>query len=137
MRRKRQKQIPLAPAAHGHPHAKELEAMAIILDEHPEIAELALGDLVAKGVSPDLGAPGLTADFVVRAAVLKQMLQFSYARLAFAAVDSIAYRKFLELGLCDVAPTKSALQSNIKMLRASTWEAINKVLVAYASPGCA
>ena len=35
MRRKRQKQVPLAPAAHGHPHAKELEAMGIVASRPP------------------------------------------------------------------------------------------------------
>jgi IS5 family transposase len=132
MRRKRQKQVPLAPAPHDHQHAKELDAMDIILRDEPVILDLAMADLVDGDTSADMGAPGLTADFVVRAAVLKQMLQVSYLKLAHLAVDSLSCRKFLGLGLCDEAPKKSALQENIKKLTASTWEEINKVLVGYA-----
>lgn len=132
MRRKRQEQVPLTPAAHGHPHAKELDAMDIILGDEPEILDLALGDLVEGDTSANEGAPGLTADFVVRAAVLKQMLRVSYEKLAFLVVDSRSYRKFLGLGLCDEAPKKSTLQENIKKISATTWEAINKVLVTHA-----
>jgi len=132
MRRKVQKQLPLAPAAPGHPHAKELSAMGIILDAHPEIAELVLADLVPEEVNANAGAPGMTADFVMRAALLKQMHSLSYEKLAFALTDSLSFRSFVALGLADPAPTKSTLQSNIKRLTAETWEAINRVLVSHA-----
>ncbi len=106
--------------------------MGIILDEHPEIAALAFTDLVPTGVNVNAGAPGMTADFVVRAALLKQMHGLSYEDLAFSLSDSLSFRWFVGLGIADQAPTKSTLQSNIRRLTDATWEAINKVLVAHA-----
>jgi hypothetical protein len=42
------------------------------------------------------GRKGLTADSILRAAVLKQMMGLSYEELSFYLVDSISYRSFTE-----------------------------------------
>jgi len=132
MREMRQKQLPLTPTDVDHHHAKELRAISDALNANPMIAELAWQDLTANGTCAKKGAPGMTGDQTVRAAVLKQMCGFTYDELAFHLLDSTTFRNFCGIGLMDDAPSKSALQMNIKMLRPQTWEAMNKVLVGYA-----
>ncbi len=132
MRKNRENQLPLQPTGIAHPHAKELEAISLILELKPMIADLVLQDLVPEGVDPNRGAPGLTAEQVVRATIIKQMNQFSYEELAFHLQDSVTYRRFCCLGIGDTSPAASTLQENIKRLTPATWEAINRVLVRYA-----
>lgn len=129
MRKKHRKQIPLMAAPVEHPHAKELEAMSQILDRNPIIYELALQDLCRGGSDRQVGAEGMTAEQVVRAAIIKQMTEYSYEDLAFHLVDSNCYRKFCRIGIGHRGYKKSALCSNIKALSPETWEAINQVLM--------
>lgn len=129
MRKKMQKQMPLLLNCIEHPHAKELGAISEILDRNPIIYELVLQDLRGKLRSSCLGAQGMTAEQVVRAAIVKQMEECSYEELAFHLVDSISYRKFCRIGIGDKGFKKSALCKNIKALSAETWEAINRVLM--------
>lgn len=132
MRENRHDQFPLQPTGIDHPHAKELEAISLILDSRPIIADLALQDLVPEGVDASRGAPGLTGDQVVRGAIIKQMNQFSYDELAFHLLDSVTYRRFCRLGIADSSPAASTWQQNIKRLTPATWETINRELVGYA-----
>jgi transposase, IS5 family len=115
-------------------HARELQAMSRVLDEHPTIAELVLQDLRAASGSPQTtrGAEGLSAEQVLRILVVKQMNGFSYRALAFHLADSRSYRTFCRLGITDKVPTKSALNANLKALRSATLEAINRVLLEAA-----
>jgi IS5 family transposase len=46
--------------------------------------------------------------------------------------DSRSYRSFCRIGLCEGAPSKSALAANLKALRVETLEAINRVVVLAA-----
>jgi IS5 family transposase len=132
MREKCRKQLRLTPAEVDHPHAKELRTISRVLFDNPTIAELAWQDLTANGKSSSRGAPGMTGDLTVRAALLKQMCGFTYDEMAFHFMDSTTYRAFLGLGFYDTAPSKSALQRNIKMLQPHFWQAANRALVAYA-----
>ena len=79
----------------------------------------------------DTGAEGMTAEQVIRTAIIKQMEGYSYEELAFHLLDSICYRSFCRIGITDKGYQKSALCSNIKALSPDTWEAINRILVAY------
>jgi hypothetical protein len=85
MRKKSKKQMPLMPAATDHPQAIELENISRILDANPIICDLAMQDLceVSKKARRS-GARGMTADQVVRAAIVKQMLGFTYKELGVA-----------------------------------------------------
>ena len=74
----------------------------------------------------------MSAEQVVRAAIIKQMEDYSYEELAFHLVDSHCYRKFCRVGLGDKGFKKSTLCNNIKALSPETWEGINRVVVAYA-----
>jgi len=133
MRKKSKKQMPLMPAATDHPQAVELENISRILDANPTICDLAMQDLceVSKRVNRS-GARGMTADQVVRAAIVKQMLNFTYKELAFHIVDSNSLRRFMRIGIADKGFKKSVLNKNVKALSPQTWEAINGQLVDYA-----
>jgi IS5 family transposase len=133
MRKKSKKQMPLMPAASDHPQAMELESISRILDANPIICDLAMQDLseVSKKTRRS-GAHGMTADQVVRAAIVKQMLNFTYKELAFHIVDSNSLRRFMRIGIADKGFKKSVLNKNVKALSPQTWEAINGQLVQYA-----
>jgi len=115
-------------------HAKELQAISALLDEHPTIAELVLQDLRRASGSEQAttGAGGMSADQVLRALLLKQMNGFSYRQLAYHLADSSTYRTFCRLGITDPLPKKSALARNIKALRPETLEAIHRIVVGAA-----
>lgn len=132
MHKKHEKQLPLMEPSPVHPKAKELEAISRILDKNPAVYEMSLQDLTKKVNNKDSGANGMTAEQVVRAAIIKQMEGYSYQELAFHLVDSRTYRKFCKIGIAQKVFKKSALCQNIKAISPETWEAINKVLVKYA-----
>lgn len=132
MRKKDKKQLPLMIASVDHPHAMELEHISQILDGNPIIYEMALQDLTHNVNNRCTGANGMTAEQVVRASVLKQMENFSYEELAFHILDSICYRAFCRIGFADKGFKKSALGNNIKAISPKTWEAINRIVLAYA-----
>jgi len=56
---------------------------------------------------------------------------YGYEELAFHLLDSVCYRGFCRIGIADKAFQKSALCNNIKAISSETWEAINRILVAY------
>ena len=133
MRKKSKKQMPLMPETSDHPQAVELENISRILDANPTICDMAMQDLceVSKKARRS-GARGMTADQVVRAAIVKQMLNFTYKELAFHIVDSNSLRRFMRIGIADKGFKKSVLNKNVKALSPQTWEAINGQLVDYA-----
>ncbi len=132
MRKKHQKQMSIMITSVDHPHAEELEHISRILDRNPIIYEMALQDLTVNVSNPGTGAEGMTAEQVVRAAIIKQMEEYSYENLAFHIVDSICYRQFCRIGIGDKGFGKSALCSNIKALSPETWEGINRVILGDA-----
>ena len=134
MRKKSKKQLPLMPDASDHPQAVELENISRILDANPTICDLAMQDIcmVNKGKRKS-GANGMTAEQAVRAAIVKQMFNFSYQELAFHIVDSKSIRRFMRIGIADKGFKKSTLNNNIKALSPQTWKAINEQLVQYAA----
>lgn len=131
MRQARQKQLNLDSNWLAFEPAKELQAIAGLLDEHPTVANLVWQDLAPKGLLNDTGAQGLSAEQVLRALIIKQLNGFSYRELAFHLTDSVTYRRFCQLGWNQV-PSKSVLASCIKAIRMETLEKINRLLVAIA-----
>jgi IS5 family transposase len=132
MRKTMKKQMPLMITSIEHPHTKELVGISKILDKNPIINEWVLQDLTRnKTTLSNTGAEGMTAEQVIRAAIVKQMENFSYEDLAFHLIDSISYRSFCRIGIADKGFKKSALCSNIKSISPETWESINHILVAY------
>lgn len=131
MRKKDKNQLPLMITGIEHPHAVELQGISKILDDNPIINEWVLQDLAQETASYDTGAEGMTAAQVIRAAIIKQMEGYSYEDLAFHLSDSVSYRAFCRIGFADKGFQKSALCKNIKAISPETWEAINRILVAY------
>ena len=129
MREKYQKQMSLMTALVEHPHGKELEVISQILDENSSILDLVYQDLKQKETKSCIGAKGMSAEQVLRAAIIKQMNEFSYEELAFHIIDSSCYRWFCRIGLIDKGFKSSALCSNIKSLSPETWETINALTV--------
>ena len=132
MRKNSEKQIPLMPLKIDHPQAEELNAISCILDRNPIIYDLAMQDLSSGSKKSKAGAKGMTAEQVIRAAVVKQMFEFSYKDLAFHLIDSVSLRRFCFIGVADKGFKKSVLCKNIKAISPKTWEAINRRLVLFA-----
>jgi len=133
MRKKYKEQLPLMGHTIDHPHAVEMELIDKILEKTSIIYEMALQDLTIEVKSKETGANGMSAEQVVKAAIIKQSRGFSYEDLAFHIVDSGCYRKFMKIGFADKGFSSSTLCANIKALSPETWEAINRVIVAYAN----
>ena len=131
MRKNRENQLPLTPLWPDHQLSYELQMISRILDDNPEILDLVLQDLSDK-TDPQKGSPGLSAEQVLRCAVLKTWQQLSYQKLAFHLADSISLRGFCRLPW-GWTPCKSCLQDNISRIRASSWEKINRVLIRWAA----
>ena len=130
MRRKRQIQRPLSGFWTDHRLAQELKAVSKILEDNPSILDLVLHDLCDTGGSGQ-GAPGLSAEQVLRSALLKNWHQLSYAKLAFFLSDSQSFRRFARLPY-HWSPSASCLLENISRIQASTWGQINRLLVGWA-----
>lgn len=131
MRRKINRQMSIFELMHTSAIAKELRCISQILDHTPDILDAVHRDLL-QGRREDTGRCGLTADQVLRCAVLKQYRELTYEELAFYLEDSVAFRSFarLEMG---VYPRKSILQDSIKSLTESTWEALHHLILGYAA----
>jgi IS5 family transposase len=109
---------------------KELGEVSKILDANPQVLELVYKDLVRTS-RPDTGRQGMTAEQVLRSAVLKQYRELTYEELAFHLEDSDAFRTFSRLEMGQY-PSKSILQENIKAIQEETWEAIHSEILGYA-----
>ena len=130
MREKMQKQMPLMDPATNHDQANELAAIDAILKKHPIICDLVYQDLCAnRGVKNRSGVRGMSAEQVLRAAIVKALFGFTYKELAFHLIDSRTLRRFCLIGFADKGFKKSVLNKNIKALSADTWEQINRQLL--------
>jgi len=133
MRKKSKKQMPLMPqSSDDHPRAVELDAINRILESNFTISDFAMQDLSPNADKCRAGANGMSAEQVVRAAIVKQMFGFSYQDLAFHLADSVSLRRFCLIGIGDKGFKKSVLCKNIKALSPKTWEEINRCIVEYA-----
>ena len=111
-----------------HPIAAELERASEWLDEHPELLDT-IGACVAGSAS--CGRLGLTCETILRCAVLKHLMGYSYRQLEFALLDSACMQRFARVDSLRV-PKKSALHSAIGATDADAWQAINGVLLQHA-----
>jgi IS5 family transposase len=131
MRQKRDPQQNLLHLMARNKVARELEAISLVLDQNPGILDLVFQDLV-KYQRTDTGRDGMTAEQVLRCAILKQSRELTYEELAFHLEDSMAFRSFARLKMGQY-PCGSALQENIKAIAAETWEAVNRMLLEQAA----
>jgi len=132
MRKKSEKQMPLMPPEIDHPQVEELSAISRILDSNPIIYDLVMQDLSPKPIKSKAGAKGMSAEQVIRAAIVKQMFEFSYKDLAFHLMDSVSLKRFCYIGIADKGFKKSVLCKNIKAISPASWEAVNRCIVGFA-----
>jgi IS5 family transposase len=130
MRRKFNPQLNLFTIMARNKIAKELQLISQVLDAIPKVLDVVYQDLV-RSACPTTGREGMTADQVLRCALLKQYRQLTYEELAFHLEDSSSFRGFSRLEMGQY-PCKSILQRNIKALREETWETINQTILGYA-----
>lgn len=130
MRRKFNPQTSLFTSPSSNSIAKELKEISVILEANPQLLDIVYQDLI-RAKRHDTGREGLTAEQVLRCAILKQYRQLSYEELAFHLEDSSAFRTFSCLGMGQY-PHKSILQENIKSLTDDTWAAIHREIIGYA-----
>jgi len=110
---------------------KELKGISDILDATPSVMDRVFKDLTATHRT-DTGREGMTAEQVLRCAILKQYRELTYEELAFHLEDSDAFRSFARLEMGQY-PSKSILQENIKGITEETWEAIHRDVLEYAA----
>ncbi len=133
MREKQQKQMPLLEPVSDHPRARELEVISNIIDNTPTICGYVLQDLNrGKIIKRRTGARGMSADQVLRAAIVMRLFEFVYEELSFHIFDSRCLRRFCRIGFADKGFKKSALNANIKSLSDETWDLIFRDLLGYA-----
>jgi transposase, IS5 family len=130
MRQERTVQASIFDLFAGHEIGRELKAMSQWLDEHSAVIGLVANDLRRHGIK-ETGRLGLSAESVLRCGLLKQHRQLSYEELAFHLEDSASFRAFARLPL-SLTPKKSVLHQTISVIRAETWETINRTLLASA-----
>jgi len=126
MRSLRKPQLNLFCQYPDHKLGRELQKISQILDRHPEFIIWAHEDLVNEKI--ETGNSGISAEQVLRAAILKNVHRLSYRQLAFNIVDSYSSRAFLGMDF-DESYSSSALQYAISKISEKTWEEISKVLV--------
>jgi IS5 family transposase len=92
--------------------------MSKALDGHLDILQQVRKDLLRqRKADAKRGGEGMSAEQVVRAALIKQLFGFSYSELSFHLGDSNQLRGFCRLFPSAKTPTKSTLQSNIGAIR--------------------
>jgi transposase, IS5 family len=132
MRRTYHAQLPLT-STNPHPRAAELCEMSAALDANVGTLRRVHADLLrVRKADAKQGREGMTAEQVVRSALVKQMFGFSYEELSFHLGDSLVVRSFCRLSPSTDPPKRSTLQANIASIRPETWEAMNKALVLFA-----
>src|SRR6266581_4694611 len=130
MRQERTVQATIFEVFARHEIGCELKTISQWLDGQRALLSLVAGDLRRQGVR-QTGRRGLSAESVLRCALLKQQRQLSYEELAFHLEDSASFRAFARLPLA-WSPKKSVLHRTISAISAASWEVINRAVVASA-----
>lgn len=110
--------------------SQELRGISEIIDAHPEILERIYNDL-ARNHRVDTGRDGMTAEQVLRCAVLKQYRSLTYEELEFHLQDSQSFRAFAKLRTGQ-NPSTSTLQENIKALSVESWMTVQEATLQHA-----
>jgi IS5 family transposase len=114
-----------------HELGKELKFISDWLDENPDLIDWVQRDL-SNVCKNNAGRNSLTAESVLRCAILKQTKNLTYEDLEFSLMDSLSCQTFGRFDLSKPLPKKSALQSNIARISDVTWEVISQQLLKEA-----
>ena len=110
------------------------ETISDVLDANPQIAALVWDDLTTGKDGKrkkKTGARGMSAEQVLRFAIVQRYEDLSYRRLYDRVEDSVVLREFCKAQF-ERVPAVSTLQENIKRLRPETLERVNGAIVLYA-----
>lgn len=113
---------------------KQWKKIAEILNANPDISVMVWNDLnTKKDGSPkkNTGAKGMTADQILRFAIVKMREELTYRALHDRVDDSICLRDFCDVTYTSV-PAFTTLNDNIKKLRPETLKRVNDAIVIYA-----
>jgi transposase, IS5 family len=130
MRKKWDEQASLFHVLPRNKIARELEAISVILDTQPQVLDRVYKDLLRVRLA-DTGREGMSAEQVLRCAILKQYRNLTYEELAFHLEDSQSFRAFAKMRMGQY-PSSSTLQENIKALSVESWEAVHQAILGYA-----
>ena len=108
---------------------KTLQRMDHVLEQNPEILDTVHRDLT-QGLKAT-GRKGLSAERVLRCAILKKYKRCSYRELRGRIQDGVSMRWFTRF-YSDPVPHHTTLQKAIKAIGAQTWCRINDLLMAFA-----
>ena len=109
---------------------KELKEIDRILDENPQIIDCIHSDLV--GQKNKTGCKGISAEQILRSAVLKQYKRYTYRELVKRLNDGVILRWFSRFYSARI-PHYTAFQKAIKHISFETWDKINDILVAFST----
>jgi IS5 family transposase len=109
--------------------SRKLKNMDIVIDANSDMVKAVHADLT-KGLK-DSGRPGISAERILRSAILKQWKGYSYRELSERINDCVSFRWFTRF-YSDAIPHYTALQRAIKSIEEQTWNRINEILVNYA-----
>lgn len=112
---------------------EQWEKIGEILQANPAIAQRVWEDLCrGQKNKPNTGARGMTAEQVLRFALVKARLELPYRELFDRVDDSIVLREFCGVSF-EKVPAFTTLQENIKRIRPETFAAINALIVGHAA----
>ena len=131
MRRNRKNQFLLSDRWPDTRLIQELEALSKIFDGDPAILDLVSIDL-SDTAGSGRWSPSLSAEQVLRVAVLKSWHHLSYTDLVFHLSDSQSFCRFARLPGHETL-SASRLRENIGRIQAATWQQINRLLDQWAA----
>lgn len=120
MRRSRELYLSLFGQYNEHSLCEDLARLSDLLDSQPQVNHWVIQDLAD---SKDArSSKGMSAEEVLRAAIHKQIRQWSYRELDYHLRDSSDAEAFVRVrdGRCY---SDSTLQTNIKAIRFKLWSA--------------
>ncbi len=108
---------------------EDLKKMDRLIDENPEILDCVHAELVAQKYNT--GCKGISAERILRTAILKQYKNYSYRELAKRLNDGVILRWFSRFHSAEI-PHYTAFQKAIKHISFETWDKINDTLVSFS-----
>ena len=129
MRESRELHDPMFRQYSEHEFSEQLARVSAILDAAPEVVD-ELHRRLADG-KDGRGAKGMTAENILRAAILMQAQDLTYDELSFHLADSQSSRAFVRVP-DGVIFRRSALQANITSIPAEIWQRLQFYTVKYA-----
>jgi len=132
MRQKRNMQLTFQDVKPNWSNSRQWQKIDEILNDTPEVFDLVYNDLLkADEQAGRRGAPGMSAEQVLKVAIVQKIEGLPYRKLWDRIDDSERFRSFCRFGDEEI-PSFTILAANIKRISCESWEVINRILVRYA-----